>query len=207
MTTRVVIVSAKGYRRDREKLDESVWCFEQALNHPLFEAAMVGFRASARMPRMLRTGGLSQREVLAALRGGWPRSEGRRRPVIELDVELDPEVEDGVVGATMAGKIYTNPKWFRKHPASWMAGHLAHEYAHILGFTHAYQPKPRRHLTVPYAAGELITEVARCILEEEAEVSRRQVDAVLRAVGSLPRYGAPSLRDRLGDLRDRIFGA
>jgi len=181
-----MIVSARGYRRDRAKLDESVALFEQSLNHPLFEAAVLRFRASAATPRMLRTGGLEQAGVLAALRGGWPRPKGRRRPAIELDVELDPEVRDGTIGATQGGKIYTNPTWFREHPASWMAGHLAHEYSHILGFEHSVERTPRRHLTVPYAVGELISEVSERIVGENDAVTPRRVDAILRAAGSRP---------------------
>jgi hypothetical protein len=198
-----VIVSARGYRRDRAKLDESVALFEQSLNHPLFEAVALRFRAGAATPRMLRTAGLSQTDIVAALRGGWPRPKGRRRPVIELHVELDPEVGDGVVGATQGGKIYTNPGWFRAHPASWMAGHLAHEYAHILGFKHSVERTPRRRLTVPYAVGELISEVSERIVRENDTVTTRRVDAILREVGSLPWHDA-SLLQKVGAFLSRF---
>jgi hypothetical protein len=184
MRTRVKIVSAVGYRRHRAKLDESVAHFESALNHPLFEAAMRAFRASAKTPRMLRTEGLDQGEVLAELRRGWPRRKGRAAPVIGLRVELDPEVREGTIGCTVGGEIFTRPTWFLESPPSDMAGHLAHEYAHIIGFKHSRERTPRRHLTVPYAVGELISEVAMRIEQRRDAVTPRRVDALLRAVGA-----------------------
>ena len=186
MPTKIRIVSCQGYDDHRDKLDASVSLFEQALNHPLLEAVMLNFRASARMPRMLRTNGLDQAAVLAELRAGSATRKVGRQRVIELHVELDPEVNKHAIGCTQHGVIYTAPHWFHRNPPAYMAGHLAHEYAHLAGFRHAYARTPRRHLTVPYAVGELVSEVAERIQKGKHAVTDRRVDTILRTPRAVP---------------------
>jgi hypothetical protein len=39
-----------------------------------------------------------------------------------------------------------------------IAGTLAHEWMHLLGFTHSFRDSSLRSLSVPYAIGELVTQ-------------------------------------------------
>jgi hypothetical protein len=42
-----------------------------------------------------------------------------------------------------------------------VAGNLAHEWMHQLGFEHAWRHEPGREHTVPYAIGTLVERLAR----------------------------------------------
>ena len=55
------------------------------------------------------------------------------------------------------------PRPIIAHSPAWIAGHLAHEYAHNAGFKHSPDRKPGRPHTVPYAFGEIVYDV--CVEE------------------------------------------
>lgn len=52
--------------------------------------------------------------------------------------------------------IYTYSWFFDNASESEIAGHIAHEWSHKVGFDHRYKPHPGRENTVPYAFGTLI---------------------------------------------------
>lgn len=79
--------------------------------------------------------------------------------MIDLHLVLERGGGRGVVGFRRGKRIHTYADYFERHDAPCMAGHLAHEYAHLAGFQHACEPKPGRKHTVPYAFGELVYDV------------------------------------------------
>ncbi|MFA0964535.1 hypothetical protein AB9P05_22195 [Roseivirga sp. BDSF3-8] len=64
------------------------------------------------------------------------------------------------VGRREGDLIITQNWFFRKDGnEAAVAGHWAHEYAHMLGFNHDYEPTERRDQSVPYAIGHIIEEI------------------------------------------------
>ncbi|MDP3273902.1 MAG: hypothetical protein Q8Q09_01820 [Deltaproteobacteria bacterium] len=109
----------------------------------------------------------------------------------------------GVVGFVRRGVIHTYENYFTKHGPPHMAGHLAHEYAHLADFRHSPDPKPLRKHTVPYALGELVYDVCldRFGAGWPAQIKPpRQYSAlrsVTEALGGLPRKLRSFLDDRM----------
>jgi predicted RNA-binding protein with PUA-like domain len=60
-------------------------------------------------------------------------------------------------------RIYMNTKFFRQ--SSWtaadVAGNMAHEWVHKMGFGHDYRHNEERPYSVPYAIGYIVGEMAR----------------------------------------------
>jgi hypothetical protein len=56
--------------------------------------------------------------------------------------------------------IKINLKFFDQYSLAEVAGNLAHEWSHKLGFTHPSQNTPTRVHTVPYAFGYMVRDIA-----------------------------------------------
>jgi hypothetical protein len=175
MTTKVRIASAKHYPAAAlKRLEVAVDQFEHALNSRALAEKVLAYRASTK-PRFLRPGGLTNAEVLHVLRAGAATRRAGRHRVIDLHLVLERGGGGGVVGFRRGPRIHTYVHYFERHDAPCMAGHLAHEYAHLAGFKHARDRKPGRAHTVPYALGELVYEVCvehggeRCSCEAEED--------------------------------------
>jgi hypothetical protein len=60
-------------------------------------------------------------------------------------------------------RIWMNKKFFRK--SSWtpidVAGNMAHEWVHKMGFGHDYNHNADRPYSVPYAVGYIVTDIAK----------------------------------------------
>ncbi|MBK8695350.1 MAG: hypothetical protein IPN17_24530 [Deltaproteobacteria bacterium] len=159
MTTKVRIASAEDYSgaalRHVQVCAEQ---FEHALNSRALAEKVLAYRAPTK-PRFLRPGGLTNAEVLHALRAGEATRRAGRHQVIDLHLVLERGGGDGVVGFRRGKRIHTYADYFNSHDVPCMAGHLAHEYAHMAGFGHSREWKPGRKHTVPYALGELVYDV------------------------------------------------
>ncbi len=166
---KVQLVRTTHYRGKRlEKLKESASHFEQSLNSRSLEEKVLAYEARGKN-RFLRSGGLGNAEVLRLLRAGpATRREGRHR-IIDLHLELDRSDGEGVYGYTYPNDpvIYTYQSFFDGYGPAWMAAHLAHEYAHKVGFKHSPDRKPGRPYTVPYAFGEIVYDVCAEELGDE----------------------------------------
>jgi len=88
----------------------------------------------------------------------------------EKDQEADIQVTVAVGSRGVIG--WTNPHTPMQWISSWfinsssvdaheVAGNLAHEWCHKLGFDHAFQPYSGREDTVPYSVGYLIEKISR----------------------------------------------
>ena len=159
MTTKVRIASTKHYSDEAlQHLQDCVEQFEHALNSRSLAEKVLAYRAPKK-PRFLRPGGLTNAEVLRVLRAGdATRRDGRNR-VIDLHLVLERGGGDGVIGFRSGERIHTYANYFNGHDPPCVAGHLAHEYAHLAGFGHSREWKPGRKHTVPYALGELVYDV------------------------------------------------
>lgn len=71
-----------------------------------------------------------------------------------------------VVGYTYPNSksIWMNSKFFNQFSAAQVAGNMAHEWLHKLGFGHDYNSTSRRPYSVPYAVGYLVVDLAKSVL-------------------------------------------
>lgn len=66
------------------------------------------------------------------------------------------------VAAQKNGIIYLNRKSFiQKSGVASLAGTLAHEYSHVIGYGHGFLPSKKRALSVPYVVGDLVCAIAK----------------------------------------------
>lgn len=159
------IAQQKGYDDDdddRERIQRCVAKLEKVMNSAVFRRLVTNFTVNGRR-QFLQSGGLNNEEVLEALLHGVATNRGRKAHTARLKLILEPGAGGSCVGFARAGRVHTYRSFFDRHADSWMVGHLAHEYAHLAGFTHTAHWTPSRKNTVPYAIGELAFEACHHI--------------------------------------------
>ena len=111
--------------------------------------------------------GLTNKEVYRLLMTGeevlMPASAGIMNFDLTLYRSKNPwsKVKGYTLPDTM--RIWMNKKFFRK--SSWtaidVAGNMAHEWVHKMGFSHDYRHNVDRPYSVPYAVGYIVTDLAK----------------------------------------------
>lgn len=81
----------------------------------------------------------------------------KRRPLLARN----PAIGYGLPGQK---EIYTYSWWFNKAKENDYAGHIAHEWAHKVGFDHSFSPSSTRNYSVPYAFGYMVEELCKTII-------------------------------------------
>jgi len=80
----------------------------------------------------------------------------------DITLVVDRRNRRGVLGYTYPNStkqwIYS---WFLKSDYKRVAGNLAHEWCHKLGYDHAFRYNGTRRHTVPYAVGDFVAEIVR----------------------------------------------
>jgi hypothetical protein len=61
-----------------------------------------------------------------------------------------------VVGWSEGGVLYTYTQRFNEMQASERAAHFAHEFMHIIGFSHSFNPSISRDNSLPYKVGDYV---------------------------------------------------
>jgi hypothetical protein len=151
----------------RAKVLEAAGLFERALNDPRFIDA-----ASARGD-LQRTEGLAARDIMRLTHGGLTLADARggARRDITLAMAISPlqsefSRDDGFTDLDTL-IIYVRRDWLDRQPVCLLAGLLAHEHMHVMGFTHTTYNHPWRRRSVPYAIGDMVAEHAQpgCVLK------------------------------------------
>jgi hypothetical protein len=109
--------------------------------------------------------GLSNEQVYDTLMSGREDYSTQYDSTANLDLTLykPPFYKRwSVVGYGYPGtpEIYLNRNYFQVFTVAEVAGNLAHEWCHKLGFDHDYKSTSVRPYSVPYAVGEIVTEMA-----------------------------------------------
>lgn len=96
--------------------------------------------------------------VLDSIQSGAESLSKERDGEIDLEIEVDHKYRSGVIGYTYPAiptqYIY---KWFIESASvEEIAGNIAHEYMHKLGFEHEFNRAPYRAYSVPYAIGYFV---------------------------------------------------
>lgn len=147
------ISDIQGYG-DGERIRKCVKRLEAVLNSSEFKELVLAFEVKGKR-KFKRSGGLNNAEVLDWLLHGDATSLVKGRHVAKLKLTLEWSPSGSCIGFVKAGRIHTYQSYFHEHGDSWMVAHLAHEYAHLAGFTHTFHWTASRKNTVPYAIGEL----------------------------------------------------
>lgn len=161
---RVSLGKVTGYSTtERSKLDQATTLMANVLNSREFRDAVLsstfngkpGFASDSRSPQ----------EVYAAIRAAKENYTDAADGEVDLNLNLESFswFQRNVVGYTTEGSdtITTNRKFFSNYEPAEMAGHLAHEWLHKLGFEHDFKATARRPESVPYELGDLVERLAR----------------------------------------------
>lgn len=161
---RVSLGQVSGYSDvERRKLDQATTLMARVLNSREFKDAVLsstfggrpGFASDTRTPA----------EVYATIRAAKERSTGAADGEVDLNVRLESFswFQRHVVGYTTPGSdtITTNRRFFAGYEPAEVAGHLAHEWLHAIGFEHDFRATAQRPSSVPYEVGELVERLAR----------------------------------------------
>ncbi len=160
---RVSLGRVTGYTAaEQRKLQDAARVLGEVLNSRQFRDAVLsatfagrpGFADEARSPQ----------EVYAAVRAAHESFEAAPDGEVDLNLHLKnfSVFHRSVVGYTTAGSdtITTNRRFFSSYTPAEVAGHLAHEWLHKLGFEHDHAATADRPHSVPYALGELVERLA-----------------------------------------------
>lgn len=151
---------------DKEKVDNAAIILEKVMNSQEFKNAVLNFTYKGKN-EFIDNNGMTNLEIYNHLMTGaenlMPESVG----VMNFDLSLYKSKNpwSKVKGYTTQDsmKIYINKKYFRL--SSWtsvdVAGNMAHEWVHKMGFGHDYRDNAERPSSVPYAIGYIVIDIAR----------------------------------------------
>ncbi len=161
---RVSLGKVTGYSTtERQKLDQATKLMADVLNSKEFRDAVLsaefdgkpGFASDDRSPT----------EVYATIRAAKENYTDAADGEVDLNLNLEnfSWFQRNVVGYTTESSdtLTTNRKFFSGYDATEVAGHLAHEWLHKLGFEHDFKATARRPDSVPYELGELVEKLAK----------------------------------------------
>jgi hypothetical protein len=160
-----------------KKLTQAVDLWAESWNSEEFKKRVYGFSYR----KVIKTGFLKRRRFIyegrtfleskglsnAALYDRLLQGSERLTPGIDytatISVTLDKSAKKGVLGYTYPS---TRMQWiynsfFERATPAVIAGNLAHEYCHKLGFTHSAKFTPTREFTVVYAIGYMTRDIAK----------------------------------------------
>ena len=161
---RVALGKVTGYSaNERPKLEKATTLMGDVLNSKEFRDAVLsadfagkpGFASETRSPQ----------EVYAVIRAAKENYTDAADGEVDLNVNLENMswFQRNVVGYTTESSdtLTTNRRFFSGFEPHEMAGHLAHEWLHKLGFEHDFKSTARRPDSVPYELGDLVERLAR----------------------------------------------
>jgi hypothetical protein len=161
---RVSVGKVNGYSAsERVKLEAGMKLLTDVLNSKEFRDGVLsatfqgkpGFASDTRSPQEI------YRAIREAKESYTDAADG------EVDINLSLEnlswFQRNVVGYTTESSdtLTTNRRFFSGFEPAEVAGHVAHEWLHKLGFEHDFKATARRPDSVPYELGELIERLAK----------------------------------------------
>lgn len=104
--------------------------------------------------------GYSNAQIYQIILNAAERLTPTRNNMMDMDVELY-YANTNVVGYTYPSttRIWVNTKYFNSYGPASVARNLVHEWLHKLGFEHAQNWSAARDHSVPYAIGNLVSEI------------------------------------------------
>lgn len=155
---RVSLGKVSGYTQtEQKKLGAATDLMAKVLNSREFRDAVMGSKYTS--------DSRSSREIYEAIRGAKENFTDAADGEVDLNLNLEnfSWFQRKVVGYTTPSSdtITTNRRFFGSYEPAEVAGHLAHEWLHKLGFEHDHAATRDRPKSVPYAVGELVERLAK----------------------------------------------
>jgi len=151
---------------DQDKVNKAIIILEKVMNSNEFKQRVLNFKFKGKK-QFHNNNGMTNEEIYNHLMTGaenlMPESVG----VMNFDLSLyrSKNPWSKVKGYTTADsmQIFINKKFFRL--SSWtpldVAGNMAHEWVHKMGFGHDYRDNIDRPSSVPYAIGYMLIDIAK----------------------------------------------
>lgn len=165
MPTKITIRITKAKESEKHAIIEAGKRLQVVINHREFEQRVLvheydgksGFADNVIAGRQF-----TNAQVLAILLAGREELD----PVLDHEWDMELSVytrKRSTVGSTSPGitTVYMNRRALRFEEAGWgeIAGNMAHEHCHKLGFDHDFESTPKRPFSVPYAIGDMVEKV------------------------------------------------
>ncbi len=159
-----VSLDAQGLsERELIRVREASVRVEEVFNDPEFAQRILAF-GQATGVGFQESQGLDNGEILERIQRGVELCGGGELHRVDLRIQgyisfnpwsrVPGQVKNGDCRIWLNRKYLRDPEW----RVADIAGTLAHEWMHLLGFTHAYRETSLRSFSVPYAIGEMVTE-------------------------------------------------
>lgn len=157
---KVFVHQAIGFRKDElKKLNSAVQYLQEYCNSAEFKDKIITARYLGKY-QFANNDGLSNEQVYNLIMSGkealQPTEDG------EWDISLTI-YNTYWRGRNVIGYTYPNTsmQWINRRFFSWftpeqIAGNLAHEYCHKLGFDHDFNATIKRQYSIPYVVGDVV---------------------------------------------------
>jgi hypothetical protein len=166
----VNIATAKGFSTDElQKVYAAQHTLNKILNNEKFRERVLRFTTDGLFRFYYRRSFLgkwidrphSNHEVYEILTHSSGEQSANIKQV-NLNLEMLPGGQEEQLGYTNPDdqRIYTYRNWFNSLSLAGYTSHLAHEWCHQLGFTHASKPDEKTHNSVPFGIGHITQEIA-----------------------------------------------
>ena len=144
------------------KLDKAIVILGQVMNSPEFKEQILNY--AEYQGGFANADGLTRQQIFDKIMAGAEQLS----PTADNEMDLDMEIRNlgwfqrNVVGYTTedTSVITSNRRFFSNYTPAEIAGNLAHEWMHKLGFDHDFKSTARRPYSVPYAVGDMVEALA-----------------------------------------------
>ena len=160
-TLGVDLTHTSGFNEtDLSKVKEALGLLERIFNSDLFETSVLNFEFDGKK-QFANNNNLTNEQIYQTIMNGRETYTQVDDHVAQLDLNLyTPPFwkKWSVIGYGYPGQpeIFMNHYYFDSFSIQQIAGNIAHEWMHKLGFEHDYRATAQRPFSVPYAIGEMV---------------------------------------------------
>lgn len=156
----VVPMKITGFdHASRTKLDLAFKALENVVNSEEFKNRVINFKNTKGQRSFASNNGQTNEEIYAAFMEGNETLQPNTPNEMNFFLSLYFKRFSRVIGYTTpyTNQININWKFFRNYAPADVAGNLAHEWIHKIGYDHT---SAAEHDSVPYAIGYIVEEMA-----------------------------------------------
>lgn len=163
---KVSITTRNFSQNDLVKLNKAIKILETVMNSDHLKNLILTFEHKGQV-QFFQNNGLTNFEILSLIMTGKEELNPIEDYTMNFDLTMYKSFNpwSKTKGYTKPDtlRIWINSRYYRKK--SWtaadVAGNLAHEWLHKIGFTHEYYDSEDRPSSVPYAIGYLVRDIAK----------------------------------------------
>lgn len=147
-----------------KKVQKAFEIMEKVVNSEEFKNRVINFRNTKGERAFASNKGLSNEEVYEIFMEGRETLQQETPGEMNFYLKMYNRTWSRVIGYTSpeTNVINTNWKFFKNFTPDSVAGNLAHEWVHKIGFDHL---SAAEHDSAPYAIGEMVREMSKQYLE------------------------------------------